>query len=90
MQDPSNPAEAYNQMHAASCSRQQCNQDLVAMIKEQSICDGSSGMVGWHSCNDRLNWVAIMARLGQTPQPTGPFLPVAVICAVLVHGFVRS
>lgn len=95
MQDFSNPVAANSQMSAASCSRQQCNQELVGMIKEQSICEGLSGMSGRHSCSERLNWIAIMSRLGQTPKPTGLFWPHAVadaFCAVflLMHGLLRK
>ena len=82
LQNASNPIEAYDQMQAASCIKEACNQDLVWMIKEQSMLEGYAGMIGQHSCSDRLTWLAMMARLGQTAKPTGE----CTICAAIEHG----
>lgn len=71
LQDSGNPVEACDQMQAASLMKEACNQDLIWMIKEQGMLEGYAGMIGQHSCSDRLTWLSMMARLEQTAKPTG-------------------
>lgn len=85
MQDHSNPVEAYELMYRERGLKALSNSSLVVMIKEQGVLEGLGGMADQHSCTDKLAWLTMMARLGQTAKPTG--MIIYLLCTVLFHAY---